>query len=453
MEEAMDKASHLSFLLKPISFEARALIESLIECSKPDMKRRKKLSDEFINAMELTIPMLIKAAGEEEGGFLYRSMATGSFKAGAFGNDTASGKAVGHRPFTNVINGLRREGFLEVITGYIECAMLGFGKGIATRFRATEKLINLAKDHNIIPELWSAHFAAAPRPMRIADPIILKGTSWKDQKGKKHKGEILPVDYGLPHVAAHGEEVNDLTTYMARQDIQPAHLHHRFVRVFGDGDKGGADFSKGGRLYSHGIGKGYQNVRKHIRRAMTISGEAIAEVDLRASYLTILHKHLGVPLPNTDPYDMPGVPRGIVKMWASITLGNGGFHNRWPDESKSRYADDEETKGCDLQADYPFRKTQRKILEHLPLMEEWAKNPIGWGDLQFIESTAVIAAVKRLAFEHDIPALPLHDALMVPESKADIAAQCLFESFFVHVGIAPHITISTHKKVADQTVQ
>jgi len=444
----MDKASHLSFLLKPISIEAKALVGILIEFSKPDMGRRNKLPHQFINAMELTIPMLIKAAGEEDGGFLYRSMATGSFKAGAFGNDTATGKAVGHRAFTNVVNGLRREGFLEVIPGYIECTAVAFGQGMATRFRATEKLIDLAKGYNIFPELWSYHFAPARRPSTVSDPIMLKATSgkeWDKDKGtRKRKGETLLVDYSLPNVAAYADAINRLNAYFAKQDIQPAHLHHRFVRVFGEGDKAGVDFSKGGRLYSHGIGKGYQNVKKHIRRAMTISGEAIAEVDLRASYLTILHQRMGVPLPMTDPYDMPGVPRGIVKMWVSITLGNGGFHKRWPDESKAKYK--AETNGGDLQADHPIGKTQRKILEHLPLLEEWAKNPVGWGDLQIIESTAVIDAVMTLAFGHDIPALPLHDALMVPESKADIAARCLFDSFYKHVGIRPHITISTHRK-------
>lgn len=60
-----------------------------------------------------------------------------------------------------------------------------------------------------------------------------------------------------------------------------------------------------------------------------------------------------------------------------------------------------------------------------------------------------MGAVKALADEHDVPALPLHDALMVPESKAEIAARCLFESFYEHVGICPHITVSTHKKDAE----
>lgn len=121
--------------------------------------------------------MLLKAAGEEGGGFVYRSMATESFKAGAFGNETASGDAVGFRAFKKVVDGLAREGFLEVLTGHKECTAPVLSKGIATRFKATGKLIDLAKDHNIFPELWSYHFAPAPRPMTVSDPIMLKGGS------------------------------------------------------------------------------------------------------------------------------------------------------------------------------------------------------------------------------------------------------------------------------------
>lgn len=360
---------------------------------------------------------------------------------------------LGYRAFKDVIDGLQREGFLEVIAGYIEPTALIYGVGVATRFRATPKLIELAKVFNIIPELWSYHFSAAPRPLKVADPIMLKATSRNEgkvdrQKGwisEKQKGVSLPVDYALPHVAAYAEEVNQITAYFAKQDIQPAHLYHRFVRIFGEGDKEGADFSRGGRIYAHGIGIGYQNVRKQIRRQMTISGEPIAEVDLRASYLTILHQRLGVPLPANDPYDMPDVPRGIVKTWVSMTLGNGKLLTRWPDPVKQDWLDHEANNGVDLQAAHPFRKTQRLIIDHLPLFEEWVKNPIGWGELQFAESTAIIDAVKTLAFDHDIPALPLHDALLVPESKATIAAQCLLRSFHKHVGIWPHITVSTYK--------
>ena len=85
-------------------------------------------------------------------------------------------------------------------------------------------------------------------------------------------------------------------------------------------------------------------------------------------------------------------------------------------------------------------------MKHLPIMKEWSENPIGWGDLQFTESTVVMDAITTLAFVHGVPALPLHDALMVAESQAELAARCLWESFHEHVGIYPYISINTHKR-------
>lgn len=449
-EKALDNAQRLTFLLNPISIESKTLISYLIEISKPDMGRRKKISSQFINAMELTVPMLLKAAGEDEGGYVFRSMATSRFNSKTPGNKTVAGMSVGHQPFKAVVDGLQREGFLEVVIGFKKRTA---STGVATRFKATDKLIQLAKEHNILPECWSAHFGTALRPVKVSNPIILKSCSskdWDNQKREsiKQRGEQLPVNYALPTVAADAASVNDLNAYFAPQDIQPAHLFQHFFRVYGEGDGRGADYSKGGRLYAYGIGKSYQNVKKHVRRQMTIRGEPIAEVDLRASYLTILHQKLGFPLPTYDPYDMPGVPRDIVKMWVSMTLGSGKFMTKWPTDIIESYSEDEATKGRNLQHDHPFGVTKRKIITHLPIMAEWGKNPIGWGDLQLIESTAVIDAIKTLAFDHDIPALPIHDALMVQESKAEIAARCLIESFHKHVGIYPYVTISTHKREA-----
>ena len=407
-ETLMEEASYLSFSFYPISLNSKSLINKLVELAKPDMGKRKKVSPQFINAMELTIPALLRVACDDPNAFLYHSMSPKAFKAGENGNGGDEIKPVGYYPFKAVVDGLSREGFLEVVTGWKECTAPKDSKGTATRFRATTKLIDYATEHGVLLEFWSYHFAYASRPTSVSDPIILKASSSKDWRNGKLQGVAMPVDQRLPQVAAYGAEVNDLNAYFAGQDIQPAHLHHSFVRIFGEGDKEGADFSKGGRLYSHGIGKGYQNVKKHIRRAMTIRDEPIAEVDLRASYLTILHQRMGVQLPAEDPYDIPGLPRGIVKTWVSITLGNGGLHKKWPPECKEKYRDAEDTEGRDLQADHPIGETQRKIMDHLPLLKDWAKNPIGWGDLQFIESTAVMGAVRTLAFDHDIPALPLH---------------------------------------------
>ncbi len=374
-EESINKASYLSFLLKPLSNESASFLLDLLISIKGNIKQGRTVLAGLENALNLTIPMLIAAYGGEEGGYVYRSMATSRFRADLPWNQTATGIPVGYRSFKRMMDALVEQGFVEVIPGYIEPKDLGTVKGQATRFKATEKLINLASEYGIMPEFWHLHFSPAPRPMKVSEPIMLKASSskaWHKGKGgdkgttKKDRGISLPVDYNLPQVAAYADEVNWLNGYMARQDIQPAHLHHSFYRVFSEGDNIGADYSKGGRIYSHGVGKGYQNVKKAIRRRMTIRGEAIAEVDLRASYLTILHERMGYPLPNHDPYIMPDVPRHIAKMWTSATLGNGKLLTKWPDPLLDKYRKDSHDGQGDLQADYPIGRTGERKRLNIP---------------------------------------------------------------------------------------
>ena len=54
------------------------------------------------------------------------------------------------------------------------------------------------------------------------------------------------------------------------------------------GDVDGFDFQWSGRLY--GVGEdSYQTIKKTKRQKMTIGGEKVVEIDINASYLTILH--------------------------------------------------------------------------------------------------------------------------------------------------------------------
>jgi hypothetical protein len=47
---------------------------------------------------------------------------------------------------------------------------------------------------------------------------------------------------------------------------------------------------------------------EHKRLEMQINGEAVAEIDIKASFLTIYHAKLGVPLGDReDPYARAGI--------------------------------------------------------------------------------------------------------------------------------------------------
>lgn len=439
------EAGYLAFIFYPNSIESNNLISFLIEESKPNKGRRLKPSYQFALALGMMVAALLKQASTKIDGYLFRAMSRDSFI-----NKGLNDFPFGYRPFKDVVDGLKANGYLEVVTGFKESTNV-HDNGIATRFRATEKLIALAESYSVQLEDWASHFTMMPRPKASKGAIQLRADCWTDTTGKKRRGGTMDFDPADQSAVRYAQQVDDINTFFADQDIQPAEWHWGFTRIFAQGDQPGFEWNKGARLYSYTFGKSYQQMpcvargesgQELGRRRMTINGECVVEVDISSSYLTILHMRMGVPLP-IDAYDVPGVPRNVVKIWVTITLGHSGFHRRWPREAKRRYTSDHSNGPVDLQREFPFQTTQRKILDYLQLLKDWPDNPVTWADLQFLESSAVVDAVHKLGMEHGVPALPLHDALIVPKSKAALAEEVLSDCFQHHVGVRPGIKIKS----------
>jgi hypothetical protein len=156
---------------------------------------------------------------------------------------------------------------------------------------------------------------------------------------------------------------------------------------------------------------------------MTINGEEVCEIDIRASYLTIYHAHYGAPLdpdPECDPYVLPGLgveARDVVKRRFVATFGNDGHLERWPNEIAREYR---EKHGRPLGKQYPVRRIREIAVQRYPLLEKWGTEEFGWGDLMYIESEAMLGAMLEL-MEKGIPSLSVHDSLIVPVSRREIA--------------------------------
>ena len=72
---------------------------------------------------------------------------------------------------------------------------------------------------------------------------------------------------------------------------------------------------------------------------MTINSEPVAEVDIRASYLTIFLSLHGIQLPDGDPYELPGLGpehRNAVKQWMVATFGSSKLIMKWPERMLRR---------------------------------------------------------------------------------------------------------------------
>ncbi len=122
---------------------------------------------------------------------------------------------------------------------------------------------------------------------------------------------------------------------------------------------------------------------------MTINGEAVAEVDVRASFITILYAMHKLDF-DGDPYVIPGLGsegRQAVKMFVAATIGNGAPIEKW---SKKHAKDFFEDTSLRLQKRWPLSDVAQLTLKKHPLLRKLDEPIKGrkrdWSDLMWIES-------------------------------------------------------------------
>jgi hypothetical protein len=54
----------------------------------------------------------------------------------------------------------------------------------------------------------------------------------------------------------------------------------------------------------------------------------------------------------------------------------------------------------------------------------------------FLESNVMFGAMLNLMYIHDTPSLSVHDSLIVPASKAEIAKEAITMSFHASLGVS-----------------
>jgi hypothetical protein len=251
--------------------------------------------------------LLIAQSGDEPREWVYRAMNPRGF----------TGALVGYRVFLKVVASSSR---LELIqhAGGVDHYTQGFGesgKGLvarryASRFRATVRLLDLSTAHQVVPADAAEHFAFSHRLPK--HPLQKRTASTRTNYGKKVRGLIMKFDPTPPSEQLEAE-VRELNEFLAKQQIEGG-VHEGYLRIFQNGDNPEFQWNFGGRLYSTPPATNYQQLNKSQRLRMTINGEAVAEIDIRASYLTIFHALHGVQLNlKHDPYNLPG-PGELAEM-------------------------------------------------------------------------------------------------------------------------------------------
>lgn len=423
MTKARDDARYLNLRMEPASVEAQELITQVARITWEEVPSKKKWPTNSHGVVSgAFIADLLKAAAEGHDRFSYRPMGRSSF----------TGERIGYRSFKKVADGAQAAKLIEVRVG----AGGGTLIGQATRFKARPALLSLARAYGVEPVEWQTHFRSVPRPKAIAEPVVLKSSSKLVGRWKR-EGVRMPFNPSNPTVVELARQVNEINSFFADVRIEPDAEHYAFHRIFNEGDRPGFAWNKGGRLYS--LGDSYQNRKAKDRATIKLNGEPVVEIDIRASHLTILHARLGEPFDPLakDPYWHPDIPRHVMKGWVVMTLGYDKFHRAW---SSDMIRDHRDKTGGLLGKEYPIRLVREKALEALPVLSGWEGSPLRWGDLQYIESCVVVDTVHQLATVKGIPALPVHDSIIVPASKKAVAASVLRANFEKHVGVEPMLT-------------
>lgn len=330
---------------------------------------------------------------------------------------------------------------------YSDVGEKAWGLRRAERLWPTERLLVAAEEAGVGLQAIREHFrsegAEEGKAPEVPSPCVLYGLGGA-KKGMKARGPRQPWPTTAEALAL-AEDVAAHNAFAGTFRIEgcPAPAWHR---VF----TGALD--QHGRWYAVGADT-YQTMKEEDRlRAITVNGEPVAELDIRASHLSLVYARAGSPLdPEADPYAIPGLPRWVIKAWITATLGDGIPPRRWSRQSIQKAA----KKGNDLSA-YKLAVVGVEVLKVHPILsrvhEVLAPNLVGHGVaperlvglfLMGVEAKALTAAMAFLRQRRGILSLPMHDGLIVPGSAVKEARSALELAVWAHMRFEPFLDAAT----------
>jgi hypothetical protein len=354
--------------------------------------------------------------------------ADGEWAKRSIRNPSFTGQPVGRTAFEKVWKALEGAGMLDFRKGHRVQAWGFIGLVDAPPcFRATAKLIAFASDAGVTLEAIGSHFgfekpvaAVAGKTGKViptGEVIVARAKGLEaPQGGAKLPGKPMALAGLNGRGEAQTQRMEALNAYLLDGDRVTGFAFGGFRRIFSNADQDGFDWQWGGRLYAQPGWDGYERWKGRSAtrtRRIRIDGLPVVEVDISACHFTLLCGLLGVPFdPSQDPYAVEGFDRDDVKVWMNMALGAGKLST----------------------GGNPKAKVRKAALAKHPVLQHVGEPGVDTLSLQFHESEILMSAMERLRDRGGILALPMHDALIVPEAFAEQGREALREAFMGYFG-------------------
>ena len=368
--DELQQARYMSLSSPPASPEAERLVHDIIDIITITEQRKRARQPIHLAAFKTAVGMivgdLLVGLQTRDTGLSYLSMSTAAF----------SDRPIGYKTFKRIIKAMEIASLIDVSLGRNSQAIdFGGGQkpvhtpGLATRFRPTATMMAVALEVGIDKQSATKHF-----PPQLPEEVIEVRATSENIRGRKVKGKklrFIPTE----HSRAIEAEIKELNSFLVTFELEGAGFSG-YRRLFHEGDAEGFDFQWGGRIY--GVGDyNYQNMKKSDRPSLRIDGEPIVEIDINASYLSILHGISGCSLPERDDlYDIGGIDRTIVKAWVSSTIGHHCFHTRWPKNAIQEIED----AGVEKPKEMTMTSLQPTVLDNFPMLADWPSGRVTWAN-------------------------------------------------------------------------
>jgi hypothetical protein len=292
--------------------------------------------------------------------------------------------------------------------GFVEFGVHGreaWDKGLRTTIRATDKLLALVDEHAV---------TLADISRRAGEEIVLLRSAKDDPEDE---GDL--VDY-LDDIRTeqYRTEVRTLNEWIARADLDysgdlPLDVNDRYMRR-----QFRVDFTQCGRL----AGGFWMNMPRAEREHLSIGGCAVIELDYGAMIPRLAYASVGVHLPeHVDPYRAPGLGRGAVKTLMNVMLHAAAPLTRYPKGLRPVDLGEHTLHSA-------FDAVQRAHPKLAPLW--YARRGLRF----FFTESEVLLDVLLTLRGYDVVALPLHDAIVVPDNRVLSAEQVMRSVFEEHTG-------------------